>query len=103
MGDEDRIESLAPRGLKHDSEKLLVHHPGQVIAMDESPSAAVSEKTDSSIVVATGLVQPGQGQALVSAGNTGATVLACAQGLDSAAGRAPIRFCRGVPRRAPTR
>ena len=79
VGDADRIDSLL-RGLAHDKDRVDIHHSSQVIDMDESPGAAVSEKQDSSIVVATALVAEGRGQALVSAGHTGATVLACARG-----------------------
>ena len=79
MGDAERISKLLQRQ-EHNAANIDVHHASQVIAMDESPASAVSSKPDASIVVATGLVNQGHGQALVSAGNTGATVLACAKG-----------------------
>jgi glycerol-3-phosphate acyltransferase PlsX len=44
--------------------------------MAESPAAALRRKPGSSIRVAAGLVASGQAQALVSAGHTGATVMA---------------------------
>jgi glycerol-3-phosphate acyltransferase PlsX len=47
--------------------------------MDEKPGEALSGKPDSSIAVAARLVAEGKGDALVSAGNTGASVLACAR------------------------
>jgi glycerol-3-phosphate acyltransferase PlsX len=47
--------------------------------MDEKPSEAVAGKPDASIVIAADLVARGDGDALVSAGNTGASVLACAR------------------------
>jgi glycerol-3-phosphate acyltransferase PlsX len=47
--------------------------------MEEKPAEALAEKPDASISVAARLVAEGQGDALVSAGNTGASVLACAR------------------------
>ena len=79
VGDTDRIDPLL-RALKHDRDKLDIHHASQVIDMDASPGSALSENPDASIVVAAALVAEGKGQALVSAGNTGAAVLACARG-----------------------
>lgn len=78
VGDAARIGRLLP-GLRHDGSRLRVHHAETVIRMDEKPSEAVAAKPDSSIVVAARLVADGEGDALVSAGNTGASVLACAK------------------------
>jgi glycerol-3-phosphate acyltransferase PlsX len=47
--------------------------------MAEDPKTAVRHKRNASILVATRLVADGQADALVTAGNTGAAVLACAQ------------------------
>jgi glycerol-3-phosphate acyltransferase PlsX len=47
--------------------------------MDEKPAEALAAKPDSSIAIACDLVARGEGDALVSAGNTGASVLACAK------------------------
>jgi glycerol-3-phosphate acyltransferase PlsX len=55
---------------------LSIHHAPEVIAMDESPAAAVRRKKDSSISVGVELLKQGQVQAFVSAGNTGAVVAA---------------------------
>ena len=46
----------------------------EVIAMDESPTAALRKKRDSSIRVAADLVRSGEAIGLVSAGNTGAVM-----------------------------
>ncbi len=46
----------------------------QVIAMDEEPGSAVRRKKDSSLVRAAELVRDGRASAMVSAGNTGATM-----------------------------
>src|SRR5206468_6316259 len=49
------------------------------VDMDEKPAEALAAKPEASIVVAADLVARGDGDALVSAGNTGASVLACAR------------------------
>ncbi len=48
----------------------------EVITMDEDPGASVRKKKDSSLVRAAELVRDGRASALVSAGNTGATMAA---------------------------
>jgi glycerol-3-phosphate acyltransferase PlsX len=47
--------------------------------MDEKPAEALAAKPESSIAMAADLVAQGEADALVSAGNTGACVLACAR------------------------
>jgi phosphate acyltransferase len=49
---------------------------GEVVAMDESPSTALRRKPGASIRVAAETVARGEAAALVSAGHTGATVMA---------------------------
>ncbi|HKE19772.1 MAG TPA: phosphate acyltransferase PlsX [Kofleriaceae bacterium] len=78
VGDAARIGKILPQ-VRHDGGRVRVHHASQVIHMDEKPSEAIAAKPDSSIAVAAGLVATGEGEALVSAGNTGACVLACAR------------------------
>ncbi len=53
-----------------------VIHASQVISMDDSPTAALKAKQDSSLAVAMRLHQTGGAQACVSAGNTGAVLSA---------------------------
>jgi glycerol-3-phosphate acyltransferase PlsX len=78
VGDAARIGRILPQ-LRHDGSRVRVHHADAVIRMDEKPGEAVAAKPDSSIVVAAKLVASGDGDALVSAGNTGASVMACAR------------------------
>ncbi len=78
VGDAARIGRLLPR-VRHDGGRIRVHHASEVVAMDEKPGEALTAKPDSSIAVAADLVARGDGDALVSAGNTGASVLACAR------------------------
>src|SRR5487761_1761364 len=46
----------------------------EVIAMDDDPAGSVRKKKDSSLVRAAELVRDGKAMAMVSAGNTGATM-----------------------------
>ncbi len=55
---------------------ISIHHCSQVIDMDESPTEAVRQKGDSSIVVGLDLVKRGEVAAFVSAGNSGAVMAA---------------------------
>jgi glycerol-3-phosphate acyltransferase PlsX len=54
---------------------LSVHHASQRVEMHERPSQVVRRKRDSSIWVAADLVKQGEAVAVISAGNTGATVI----------------------------
>lgn len=55
---------------------LTIRHASQVIEMDESPAAAFRQKKEASIRVAMEMVQSGEAQAVISAGHTGATLMA---------------------------
>ena len=75
VGDTDRLrQELA----KHDCKGLDidVHHASEVVGMHDSASDAVRKKKDSSIRVAFDLVKTGKAAAVVSAGNSGATMAA---------------------------
>jgi phosphate acyltransferase len=63
----------------HDPRYLQVYHAHQFIEMGEDPSSAIDRKPMASINVAAGLVNSGIGDALVSAGNTGAVILAASK------------------------
>ena len=78
VGDEARV-TAALGHCKHNPEHLSVHHASQAVPMDAKPSEALAALPDASIAVAARLVHDGAAQALVSAGNTGASVLACAR------------------------
>ena len=78
VGDSSVLGRILPK-LRHDGARVRVHHAGSVVGMDEKPSEALAHKPDSSIAVAADLVAAGEGDALVSAGNTGASVLAVAR------------------------
>lgn len=58
------------------SKNVEICPASEVVGMDESPAQAVRRKRDSSIVRAVELVKRGDADAVVSAGNTGAVVVA---------------------------
>ena len=66
--------------------RLLVHHASEVITMDDSPVDAVRKKKEATIMVCFDLVKRGQADAVVSAGNSGATMAAAVRKLGRLAG-----------------
>jgi glycerol-3-phosphate acyltransferase PlsX len=78
VGDEPRLRELLAR-TPHVRERLHLHHASQAVGMDEKPGEALAAKPDASILAAVRLVADGHGEAVISAGNTGASVLACAR------------------------
>jgi glycerol-3-phosphate acyltransferase PlsX len=78
VGDEPVLtQKLAE--IRHDPERISIHHAPTMVRMDEKPSDALEHKPDCSIAVAVKLVAEGHAEALVSAGNTGASVLAASR------------------------
>src|SRR5258706_7166045 len=78
VGDEPQIDRILSE-TRHDAERLSVVHAPTFVRMDEKPAEALAEKPEASIMVAAKLVADGGADALVSAGNTGAGVLAAAR------------------------
>lgn len=78
VGDRTVIDQ-ALETIRYNAERVAVHHAPQWVEMTEKPSQALDEKKQASILVAAQLVAQGEAEALVSAGNTGAGVLACAR------------------------
>ena len=58
------------------ADHITLHHCEEAVQMDEAPLKAVRKKKDASIRVAFGLVKRGEADAVVSAGNSGATLAA---------------------------
>lgn len=71
--------------------KLEVYHASEVVGMDDSASDAVRKKKDSSVRVAFDLVKSGHAGAVVSTGNSGATM---------AAGMFVLKRVKGIDRPA---
>lgn len=78
VGDRELIDA-ALADTKHRAEQISVQHAPDFVGMDEKPGEALARKKNASVAVAAQLVADGEAQALVSAGNTGAGVLACAR------------------------
>ena len=63
-------------GTNRTPDHISLHHCEGVVGMDESPLKALRKKKDSSISEALGLLKNGQVDAVISAGNSGATLAA---------------------------
>ena len=80
VGDEAVLtDILRPRSSA--SSRFHVIHASQTVSMDESPFEAIRKKKDSSIVKAFDLVKNGAADAVVSAGNSGATMVSAIKSL----------------------
>src|SRR6187397_2347827 len=79
VGQPDAIASHLPDGVAPAGVEVLA--ASDVIAMDDEPAAAVRTKKDSSLVVCARTVKDGRAQAMVGAGNTGATMAAALLGM----------------------
>ena len=78
VGDESRVQALLEQG-PYNPERIAVLHARDSIAMDEDAHEAVRAHKDASLLVALRAVASGRADAIVSAGNTGACVLAAAK------------------------
>ena len=58
----------------YDQQKVRVVNSTEIVEMNESPATALRQKKDSSIRVAIDLVKSGEADAVISAGNTGASM-----------------------------
>jgi glycerol-3-phosphate acyltransferase PlsX len=77
VGDAARLEAELAAAGRAPGDRLTVVHASEVVTMDDHPAQAFRRKPDSSMRVAVARVAAGEGDAVVSAGNSGA-VLACA-------------------------
>jgi glycerol-3-phosphate acyltransferase PlsX len=86
---------VGPPGLVGDTQGLDLLPCTEVIGMDEDPAGGVRRKKDSSLVRAAELVRDGKASAMVSAGNTGATMASALLRM----GRLPgvVRPCIATP------
>jgi phosphate acyltransferase len=77
VGDAARLEAALKQLGRMPADPIGVVHASEVVTMDDHPAQAFRSKPDSSMRVAVARVAAGQGDAVVSAGNSGA-MLACA-------------------------
>ncbi|MBN1154965.1 phosphate acyltransferase PlsX [candidate division KSB1 bacterium] len=76
VGSKPKIVALLEQ-LKLSRERWSVIHTDEFVTMKDDPKSVLKEKEKASINIATELIKNHVGDALVSAGNTGATILAC--------------------------
>ncbi|RMI19923.1 MAG: phosphate acyltransferase PlsX [Calditrichaeota bacterium] len=76
VGDQDAIEAELLRHRYLPPKNVEVVHAPEVIRMDEPPAIAVRQKKDSSMVKGLRLLSEGKADAFVSAGSTGAQMVA---------------------------
>jgi len=74
VGPKETVESKLPR--KTQGVISVVDAP-EVIGMDESPTESIRNKRNSSIAIIAKMAKNGEADAVISAGNTGACVVAC--------------------------
>ena len=74
VGKDDQIRPFITAE-KIPANRFSIVHAAERITMDDHPRDAVNEKENASINVAARMIRDNQGDALVSAGNTGATIL----------------------------
>ena len=80
VGPQDRLSEELSRFQPIPS-NLKIHHAPEVIGMGESPAISVRKKRDSSICEMVELAKKREVDAVISAGNTGAMVVAASLGL----------------------
>jgi glycerol-3-phosphate acyltransferase PlsX len=78
VGDRARVEAELAR-VPHRRDRIDVLHASQAVGMAEKPRQALDDKPDCSLLVASRALAEGAADGLVSAGSTGAVVLATAR------------------------
>jgi len=81
FGDKNILTPLVKSRAEYGNGRLRIVHTTEVVGMAESPIDAIRRKRDSSIVVAFESLSRGEVDAVVSAGNSGATMAAAMRSL----------------------
>jgi phosphate acyltransferase len=81
VGDAAAVRDVLRRK-QHDATRLEVVDAPSWVSMHDKPSEALNQKPGCSILRAAEIVAAGEADALVSAGNTGAVILACSRKLE---------------------
>ncbi len=81
VGDEPELSGLLAEQ-RYDPTRVVVVHSAGAVPMDAKPAEALDAAPDCSVLTAARLVEHGDADALVSAGNTGAVILAAARTFD---------------------
>lgn len=72
VGQEERIRAILKSNGSENIPHLSIIHAPDIVDMHDDPSTVLRKKPESSMAVALKLVQKGEGDAIVSAGSTGA-------------------------------
>ncbi len=75
IGDENIINEVLSNE-NYDKKRISIRHTSEVITNEDKPTAAIKGKKDSSIVVGFSMLKKKEGDAFLSAGNTGALLTA---------------------------
>ena len=76
VGDQNLLRSELEKH-KNVPNTISVHHAGSFVRMDESAALSIRKKKDASISICADLAREGVVDAIVTAGHTGAAVVAC--------------------------
>lgn len=79
VGRQNDINNCLPQNI--DDNRISIVNSEEIIGMDEHPASAYRKKKDASITIATKLVKEGKADAVISAGSTGAQMVAALFGL----------------------
>lgn len=69
---EEILRCIERLGMKNIPKGIEIAHTSEIVTMEDDPASVIREKKDSSMTVALNILKDGGGDALVSAGNTGA-------------------------------
>jgi len=97
VGDSGQLRAELARHPDAATLDILVVHAADAVGMGERPAEALRRRPRSSIRVAAGLVAEGAADALFSAGNTGATVVAACKGFGLLRGADRPALAAAVP------
>ncbi len=95
VGDEEMIKTALAVYPKRG--KITIVHASQRVDMHDSPIVAVRQKKDSSLLVGLRLVKQGEADGFVSAGNTGAVMMAARTILGTVHGVTRSPICQLMP------
>lgn len=100
VGDESRIQKILAEKQVQVTEKLKVLHAPDAVDMHDDPATVLRKKPESSMAIALKMLKKNEGDAVVSAGNTGALLAGATlyggriKGIRRAA-LAPVMPCKG--------
>ena len=85
VGDAPEIAGILD-SYSYDPAGITIQHASQWVSQEENPALAIKEKPEASILIACRAVAEGRADALVTAGSTGAAILAADRCLGRIAG-----------------